>query len=283
MTQSAGSASFRRSLRRAVRRRDCLALAVPPALALAVFLLPTATKESLWFAYREPTLLTAYTSHFVHFDAEHLAANLLGYTLVAGLGYSLAALAGYRRLYGTAAVTYVAAFPPVLSALNLAVPRDAVGYGLSGVNMAFAGLLGLVVVGYVDAVDGRIRLRHAPGVFFAAVGIVAVVALPNGRTATAIAAASALVAAGYALAARSAWHESAVTSVASGRWLDAGVLGVAAFLGYQFVGFPPVSSGGTVVNLYVHVVGLCLGFIVPYAALATGAVGGDADRGLLFG
>lgn len=283
MSQSGGQVAFGQSLWRAVRFRDCLALAVPPALALAVFVLPTASKESLWFAYRDPTLFTAYSAHFVHFDAEHLAANVLGYALVAGLGYGLAALAGYRRLYGTAAVTYVAAFPPVLSALNLAVPRDAVGYGLSGLNMAFAGLLGLAVVSYVDSVDGRIRLRHAPGAFFAAVTIVALAALPSSRAATAIAVVSGFATGGYALAARSAWHESSATTAASGRWLDAGVVGAAAFLGYQFVGFPPVSGGGTVVNLYVHVVGLCLGFIVPYAALATGAVGADADRGLLFG
>lgn len=275
--------AFCRSLRRAVRPRDCLALLVPPALALAVFSLPTGVKESLWFAYRDPTLLTAYSAQFVHFGADHLAANLLGYALVTGLGYSLAALAGYRRLYGTAALTYVAVFPPVLSALNLAVPRDAVGYGLSGLNMAFAGLLGLAVVGYVDSVDGRVQLRHAPGAFFAATTVVALTALPSSRVATAVGAVSGLATVGYALAARNAWRESGAASVASGRWLDAGVVGAAAFLGYQFVGFPPVSGGGTVVNRYVHVVGLCLGFIVPYAALTTGAVGPDADRGLLFG
>jgi len=40
-----------------------------------------------------------------------------------------------------ALATFLAAFPVVLSALNLAVPRNAISFGFSGINMAFAGLL----------------------------------------------------------------------------------------------------------------------------------------------
>jgi hypothetical protein len=105
---------------------------------------------------------------------------------------------------------------------------------------------------------------------------------------TGIAVASGLLSVRYAVAVRNAWHESDATSVASGRWRDAGVVGAATFVGYQFVGFPPATGvatmgGVAVVNRYVNVVGLCLGFIVPYVALAAGAVGSDSDRGLLFG
>jgi hypothetical protein len=284
MNRGDGPQSFRAALRDAVRLRDCLALSVVPAVVLGVFTLPEATRESLAFAYRDPTLVTAYAAHFVHFEVEHLVANLLGYALLAGFGYVLAVLADCRRLFGVAAVTYVLAFPVVLSGLNLAVPRNAIGYGLSGVNMAFAGLLGVVLVAYVGRqLDARVRVRYAPGVFFVAVAVVSLVALPARRASVALAALSAVVAAGYAIAVWRAWSASPepVSQECSTRpgWFDVGVLGAVAFLGYPFVGFPaPTPTDGSVVNVYVHLLGFCLGFIVPYVALAAGAfdAGGEA-------
>ncbi|MUV60636.1 hypothetical protein [Halobacterium sp. CBA1126] len=283
MSGSADGDSFRAALREAVLLRDCLALAVVPAVALAVFALPAGVRESLAFAYRDPTVATAYAAHFVHFDAAHLAANVLGYALLAGFGYVLAALAGHRRLFGVAAATYVLAFPFALSGLNLAVPRNAVGYGLSGVNMAFAGLLGLVLVAYAGRrVNERIRTRHAPGAFFAAVAVVSLVALPVDRTTVALAGVSASIAAVYAVSVWRTWQSSVASrwEATEGRagWLDVGVLGAVAFFGYPFVGFPaPTPAAETVVNRYVHLLGFCLGFLVPYVALAAGAFDDTED------
>ncbi|MCG1004313.1 MULTISPECIES: hypothetical protein [Halobacterium] len=284
------SESVRAALRDAVRRGDVAALAVVPVVLLGVFALPAGTRESLAFAYRDPTLATAYTAHFVHLETGHLAANLLGYVLLAGSGYVFAVLAGRRRLFGVAAATFVLAFPFALSALNLAVPRNAVGYGFSGVNMAFAGLLGLLLVAYASRrVDGRLRVRHAPGAFFAAVAVVTLVALPAGRVTFALAGGSALLAAAYVSSAWRAVRDSRGSMAPARRagWLDLGLLGAVLFLGYPFVGFPaPSPAAGTVVNLYVHLLGFCLGFLVPYVALAAGAfdAGGppaDHDRGFL--
>jgi hypothetical protein len=57
---------------------DLLALAAVPAVLLAVFALPEATRRSLAFAYHDPTTLTALSAHYLHFDADHLLANLAG-------------------------------------------------------------------------------------------------------------------------------------------------------------------------------------------------------------
>ncbi|WP_435116050.1 hypothetical protein [Halolamina sp. C58] len=274
--------SFLAALRDAVRLRDCLALALVPAVAVAVFTLPAARRRSLAFTYRDPSLVTAYTAQFVHFDAAHLAANVLGYALVAGFGYVLAALSGYRRLFGVTAATYLLAFPPALSWLNLALPRNAVGYGLSGLNMAFVGLLALVLVAYWSRLDDRISVRYAPGLFFAVVALIALI-VPRAGTVTGIGAASVFVAAGYVVSARRSWPERP----RSGRrprldragWLDAGILGVVTLFGYQFVGFDSLAADSGIVNVYVHLLGFCLGFIVPYTALALGVLG--ADRGFL--
>ncbi|MFW5911462.1 MAG: hypothetical protein ACOCQV_01870 [Halolamina sp.] len=278
MNRVAGDGSFVAALRAAVRLRDVFALALVPAVLLVVFVLPVERREGLAFVYEEPSLLTAYSAHFVHFDVAHLAANLLGFAIVAGLGYVLAAVAGYRRLVGLATVTYLLAFPPVLSALNLAVPRRAVGYGFSGVNMAFAGLLALVLVAYLSRLDDRIQVRDAPGLFFAVVTLISIVGLPS-RIAAVVGAASALVAVGYLLTVRQRWTGPLSARLAVG-WLDAAVLGAIALFGYQFVGFGNASVEDGVVNVYVHLLGLCLGFIVPYTALEAGVVEAD-DRGFL--
>lgn len=281
MDGSGTQRSFTTELRDAIRPRDCLALAAVPVLVAAVFLLPTETRRGLAFAYHEPTTVSAFTAHFVHFRAEHLAANVLGYVLLAGFGYVLAALAGYRRLFAASAVTFLVAFPPVLSALNLAVPRRAIGYGLSGVNMAFAGLLGVVVVAYASQrLDHRVRVRHAPGVFFGALAIVAVVALPSDTVTLAVAGAGVVVASAYLVSAARAWRtqsrrrsrreSSALTGLSSG-WFDGGLLGSLLFFGYPFVGFPARGAvAGIQVNIYVHLLGFCLGFIVPYVAISMG-------------
>ncbi|NHX36598.1 MULTISPECIES: hypothetical protein [Halolamina] len=274
-----GDRSFTAALRDAVRLRDCLALSVVPALALATFALPAERRESLAFAYRDPSILTAYTAHVVHFEPGHLAANLLGYVLVTGFAYVLAGLADYRRLFGITAATFLVAFPPVLSGLNLAVPRNAVGYGLSGVNMAFSGLLALVLVAYGARLDRRIRVRDAPAVFFAAIVAISVVALPSG-TARGVGVASVVLAAVYVIAARRSPRGDPPVNVQAG-WLDAGVLGAVALLGYQYVGFSTVTADGGVVNVYLHLLGFCLGFIVPYSAVVAGVVDGAADRGFL--
>jgi len=289
MDGSAAQRSFTAVLRDAVRVRDCLALAAVPVLVAAVFLLPMETRRALAFAYHDPTAGSAYAAHFVHFRVEHLAANVLAYVLLAGFGYVLAALAGYRRLFGATAVTFLIAFPPVLSALNLTVPRRAIGYGLSGVNMAFAGLLGVVVVAYASQrVDHRIRVRHAPGVFFGALAITAVVALPSNTVSLAVAAAGVVVASAYFVSAALAWRTqsrrtpnsgSAFLPDVSSGWFDGGLLGSVLFFGYPFVGFPARGAvGGTQVNLYVHLLGFCLGFIVPYVAVSMGLF--DADAGV---
>lgn len=277
MTRSDGENSFCTAVREAVHLRDLLGLALIPVVAVTVFTLPVEPRESLAFVYGDPSLLTAYSAQFVHFELAHLAANLLGYALVAGFGYTLAVLSGYRRLFGVAAVTYLSAFPPALSWLNLAVPRDAVGYGLSGLNMAFAGLLALVLVGYAGALDDRVRLRYAPGLFFALVAVISVVALP-GTLGPVIGAASAAVTSVYGVSAWRKWHRDATGGVRRAGWLDVGVLGAITLVGYQFVGFGSPRVDGAVVNVYVHLLGFCLGFIVPYTALAAGVVAPDGDR-----
>jgi hypothetical protein len=274
--------AFRRELFASVRALDLLALLAVPAVLVSVFALPEATRRSLAFAYTDPTVSSAFTAHYVHLGADHLLGNLVGYGLLAGVGYALAVLSGRRRLFFTSFVTYLGAFPFALSALNLAVPRDAIGFGFSGVNMALAGLLPILWYCYArEEFAPSASLGALPALFFALVGWIALLALPVstegiGLAGLAIGVASALLALLYAAGSGVRFPRSIrkhAKSVASrSGYGDLLAVGAVVAVGYPVVGFPAdPAGGGSVVNLYVHFLGFCLGFIGPFALLAGGA------------
>ena len=107
------------AVRRGVRPLDVAILLLPAVMLLGVGLLPWELRKQLAFSYTEPTLLTAFTAHFVHADSIHLFRNVAGYLLVVPTVYVLSILADRRQLF------YIV-FVVVLVAL-LAV----VGYGVS--------------------------------------------------------------------------------------------------------------------------------------------------------
>jgi hypothetical protein len=274
--------AFRQELVASVRASDLAVLLAVPVLLLAIFTLPESTRRSLAFAYADPTAVTAFTAHYVHLDVGHLAGNVAGYALLAGVGYALAVLGDSRRFFLTALATFLLVFPFVLSALNLAVPRDAIGFGFSGINMALAGLLPLLLGTYARErfhVEGSVRAL--PAVFFALVGWIALLALPVSTSGLGLAGlvtgvASGLLAVLYASAANLSLRASArdlaraVTSRPGEG--DLFVVGAVLVVGYPVGGFPGDPTGpGSVVHLYVHLLGFCLAFIGPFALLATGA------------
>ena len=274
--------AFRRELLASARALDLLVLLAVPAVLLAVFALPEATRRSLAFAYLDPTLSSAFTAHYVHLGAGHLLGNLAGYGLLAGVGYALAVLSGRRRLFFTALAAFLLALPFALSALNLAVPRDAVGYGFSGVNMALAGLLPILWYCYArDRFAPAASVAALPAAFFALVGWIALLALPVstagiGLAGLAVGVAGALLAVLYAASSGVRFPRSVrehAKSVASRPgYGDLLAVGAVVAVGYPVVGFPAdPAADGSVVNLYVHLLGFCLGFIGPFALLAGGA------------
>ncbi|QAU12846.1 hypothetical protein EKH57_08970 [Halorubrum sp. BOL3-1] len=274
-----GYAAFVDELAARARVVDLLALCVPPIALLAVFALPEATRRSLAFAYADPTPLSAFTAHYVHLAPGHLLGNLAGYGLLAGVGYALALLSGRRRLFFTAFATYLGAFPVALSALNLAIPRNAIGFGFSGVNMALAGLLPILWLCYArDRFAPAASVGALPAVFFALVGWIALLALPVstegvGLAGLAIGVAGALLALLYAASSQVRFprrvRERARETASRPGYGDLLAVGAVVAVGYPVVGFPPdPATGGSVVNLYVHLLGFCLGFIGPFALLA---------------
>ncbi|MFB6114515.1 MAG: hypothetical protein ABEJ58_10500 [Halodesulfurarchaeum sp.] len=268
-------------LRRRTRVRDCLLLAAVPVVLIGVFLLPESVRQSFVFVYSDPTLLRAYTAHFVHLSRSHLLANLLAYGLLATFGYLLALLGRRRRLFGVALLTYLLAFPPVLSALNLAIPRDAVGYGFSGINMAIVGLFPVLLFEMVGRhVDVRIETRHSPMLFFAGISVIAGIGLPRVPISLGIVTASLLATTLYGLSlvdslpSRGTWAPSVRERSWPSGWGDLVALGLVLYVGMLFVAFPhDPQSGMTTLNTYVHLLAFSLGFQVPYLGIELGLFG----------
>ncbi|WP_241964435.1 hypothetical protein [Halorubrum sp. 48-1-W] len=303
-----------------VRTVDLLVLFAVPVALLAVFAFPEATRRSLAFAYHDPTVRSAFTAHYVHLEADHLLANVFAYALLAGVGYLLAVAAGRRRFFFTAFATFCLAFPFALSALNLAVPRRAIGFGFSGINMAFAGLLPLLLAVFVHThLSGRglasadlpprsetpdlpprsetpdrvplsdsTAVRLLPATFLVVAGWIGTLALPASTELPGLVGPGVLLG-GVLLGAlgvlstpparRPSLRDGLGRVVDRRGFGDLFVGGAVLAVAYPVVGFPAEPSvDGSVINLYVHLLGFCLGFIGPYTLLAVGVFDDRSPR-----
>ena len=249
---------------------DAALLAAVPAVLVGVFVLPEATREAFVLDYRAPTAVDMYASHFVHFGVGHLAGNLAAYALGAVPAYAYCAAAGRRTDFLAVFGAVLAIFPYALSGLNVVFVRPSVGYGFSGLAMAFLGFLPVATAVFArERLLPGVTLDHAPLLFFAGAGTVAVLAVPASSLSLA---AVALAAVGVAAYGWSLWRsvDAASLRAAAGRTGDVEFVaaGVVLVLAAPFVAFPGEAAGsGYVLNVYTHLLGFCLGFVVPYAGL----------------
>lgn len=275
VSTAAGTSSeqtgFVHSVREETRLLDLCLLASIPVALLAVYQLPVELRESLVFQVGSPTLLTAYTAHFVHLSDLHLLGNILIYVIIAPVAYLLCVLSARRSLFYVTLTTLVTVFPLALSAMQLAFPRQREILGFSGINAGFFGLLSLALVLYVGHQFARRSLvRYAPGALFITVGMIALVTLPERAWRVEIAAGAMLIGFGYFLLAASNYGVPGREQL--GEFLDqpgyAELAGGATGLvvAYPFVGFQDaVVVGESVVDVYIHLLGFCLAFIVVFA------------------
>lgn len=248
-----------------------LVLALVPAALLAVFALPRPVRYDLALRYTRPTIPTAYSMHVVHLELGHLLANLFAYLLIAPLAYAFAVLSDRRAWFYAGFVTFLLAFPPALSALNVLLVRPRVGLGFSGINMAFLGLLSLLLVSYVEVrLDVLDAADHAPVLFFTGTAIVGLLTLPYSRVSGFAGGLAGVTAVGYA---RPLWRESNAVATALRRAaLRPGTAellcgGIVTYVAVLVAAFPSNPAEGGILNVYLHVLGYCLGFIVPYLTI----------------
>jgi hypothetical protein len=259
----------RRELLGRVRLVDLLVVATVPAVLVVVYALPRVHKLQFALSYTDPTVLTAYTMHFVHLAEIHLVSNLLGYLLVVPLAYVFSVQSGRRRLFWVSFVTFLVAFPLVLSGLNVLLVRPRVGVGFSGINMAFVGLLTVTWTGFVGRrLVSTVSLADAPLGFFAGSAVIGTLAAAYSPLGVVVAVAAALAAVGYLLSL--ADDRGALRAVRRAMFhtgeFELAVWGLGVSLVLLIGAFPPDPyRDGAILNVFTHLLGYCLGFIVPYA------------------
>ena len=253
------------------------------AALIGTYLLPTAVRRSLTFEYTDPTLATAYTAHFVHFTPSHLFENLLAFVLASSVIVFLASRSNDRWFLIGFFTTLLFVLPLVLSFLNLAVPRDSVTYGFSGLNMALVGFLPIALLRYVEY--GR-RDRMQPGVlpasFFVSALYISIVAVPPSQLSkVAFVTSTALGAVFTIRSGRS--NPFRLGSLSERLRLIDPVVIVAGgvWVALLSAGFPDiVARDGSVINIYAHFVGYALSFMVAYLAHEWRLLGSEPGREL---
>ncbi|MFB6091550.1 MAG: hypothetical protein ABEK02_00910 [Haloquadratum sp.] len=247
-----------------------------PAVLVAVSFLSADLRRSLVLHYVRPTLVTMYTSHFVHAGVEHLLANLLVYLSVVPFSLLVSIRNGDRRQFYVVAITFLTVFPFVFSLLNVLFPRPRVGLGFSGINLAFVGYLPHVLADALEehrGESGGLADPLLPLAFFLGTAIVTAqlarsIGLHDVREY------DWLVLAGVGsllVSAALLWPVvGELRAVASddGGGLPAVVgFGGALYVLMVLVGFPTVpAEGGGLINLLVHFLGFSFGYVVPYVA-----------------
>lgn len=277
MTTEPSATGVVRTLRSRTTVADVAVLAAVPLVLAGVFRLPRHVRSSFVFEYTDPSLLTAFTSAFVHFDRIHLLVNVGTYTVVVAVVFALAVTSGHRRQFYVVFANFVLVFPAVLSALNLSVVRSAVGFGFSGVVMAFAGYLPVALAEYADThFDIGPRTAVAPVLAFLSLALIAVLSVQSvvAENTTVLLGVSGLVVATLLSAVLYATsvserHANVTATLADTAdrtgYFELAVVALVLVFGLPFVAFPATPQRlNSSVNLYVHLLGYTLGFLVTY-------------------
>ncbi len=285
-TDGAGDGSVRGANPNRLSTVDLAFIAYVPAVLAVVFLLPMGIRRELALVYTEPSLRTMYASHFVHFEFAHLAANLLVYLLVVPFSLAISVWSGRRRRFYLVAFTILFAFPVVLSGLNVLFPRPRIGMGFSGMNLAFVGYLPHVLADRFETEHPeweRSRAALLALAFFVGTAIVTVRLVASLGGAPRIGLGWLLAAGVVSLAAAAGLARPLVSCLRSQAAAGAPVspltaLGALLFVLLVIVGFPEVSpADGSVVNVFLHLLGYSFGYIVPYVAFQVVGISlGDA-------
>lgn len=259
--------SFRYELARRASVPEIGLFVVIPAVLVLVHFLAEPTRETLVFRAAKPTVVTAFTAHYLHQSTAHLLGNLLIYVGAVGTGYPLALLAGVRRSYRLLVVGILLGFPFVLSTTHLVLFGTGTLVGFSGLTLALVGLLPLVLFAYLRArIDGSITVNDAPALFFLGTALIAWRTSAPGSIVLPLVLASLGVSALYLV---SFGRRLAREGRSPGpQRLPRGYVELPAAVVLVFflslaVGFPrnPIGVDGPTMHLVIHLVAFSLGFI----------------------
>lgn len=254
---------------------DVAAVAAIPIALIGVFLLPEGIRREFALLYTEPTLRTLYTAHFVHLELQHVVTNILVYLLVVPFSVAVSAWSDRRRRFYVVALVVLVVFPVVLSGLNVLFPRPRLGMGFSGMNLAFVGYLPHVLADRFEVERpewSELRVALLTLAFFIGAVIVTARVIESVHGEPRVGLVWLLAAGIGSLSAATVFAKPVLSRLRSQGFAGGTVPPLSAFGSLVFVlvmavGFPEVSpDGGSVVNLFLHLLGYSLGYLVPYVA-----------------
>lgn len=269
--RGATATSFLELVQRRGKVADVLLLALPVVSLVAVFLLPMERRQALAFHAANPTLLTAYTSHFVHYSLSHLLTNLVGYLLLAPLTYVLSVAANRRQQFFVVFGALLLGFPFALSVVNLLVVEPATAIGFSGVVLGFFGYLPISLYQFIGYhAEGRAPARFLPLVFFVGVGSIALVLFWAVFLSVAILIVAVVIVGGYLSQFADREFITGLGRLEQEGFAEIAVAATVLLLAYPIVAFPTTAVMGTrVINLVLHLFGYALSFISTFITVIT--------------
>jgi membrane associated rhomboid family serine protease len=253
------------SLRERVESVDVAVLLSIPVLLVPVQLLPESVRGALVMNYGSPSVLTMYTTHFVHAGWGHLAGNMLVYLVAVALVYALFLYADERRTFfvGFALILFVAPVP--LSVMDLQIVGSQVGdlpsRGFSALASAFVGFLPVAVFVFLrEEVSERIRVYESLGLFLVGLGVILVIYSGLTEPVTWVALVAGVLY--YVQPVRKLEVEERRAFAEMDRWKFSVVAYAALFFVVSpFLLFPAnPASGGQVTNVVTHFGGFAMGY-----------------------
>ncbi|WP_336326227.1 hypothetical protein [Halovenus sp. HT40] len=265
---------FRRAVASEARPVDIAVLVSVPLILAGLFFLPLSIRERFVFETAEPTVRTAYAAHFVHRQQFHLLGNLLVYLVVVPVTYLLCILSRRRQLFAVAFVMLFTVFPFALSVMQLLFPRQREILGFSGINAGFFGLLCVAWIIYAGRhFAGGTSTRYAPALLFVMMGAIALITLPSRAWRLEIAIVSLGLGVGYVLLWLRRGEYPTLDTIREGfdrfGYAELAGAGFGLIVSYPFVGFRRFVTVGTgILDVYIHLLGYSLAFIIVYAYVA---------------
>jgi len=239
---------------------DFLIVVLPAIACLLVYFSDESLKKTLTLIPSESTIVTIYTTNFVHYTLDHLMGNLASYLIFSFLSLIIYHRLGYRRIFELSLII-ILLIVPVASSLfsEVAIPSSTKinsVYGFSAMSSAILGLFGFGIVLYMPLGEETDIKYYYLFLMLISAGAVAI-------TYKAVYLAVAFISSAIALLAFTARkHRDNPERVK--RFFKALLLLATYLFSLGFV-FPErlISCHG-IVNIVGHWVGLALGIIIPY-------------------
>jgi membrane associated rhomboid family serine protease len=237
---------------------------------------PDSVRRTLVLDYADPSLMSVYTTHFVHINWAHLLGNVGGYVLVVSVGYLLSVLSNRRRHFRIVFVLAMTVVPLCLSVMGLITRNHGIGMGFSGILMALFAYFSLVLIAFLAVrFSETLHLDHAFRLFLIGLIFSVLLTTPFGNDGTFPVLGLALLGSALAL---SLLRTVSIVSFGSIRRnlrrTGYTELALGSLVLFVFVGFVAFSGGsvgdGSSIATDIHAFGFVSGFGLSYVVLRTG-------------